>query len=413
MVGRRSGGGGAQARRKRPWEEAVELAADWAVASATTAVVLQGGTVSDDGAVTFADEAAPRRETVTATYGDVLERLRAARAYLDRTPRPWTWWRGTRIEGAWTNMHMAHAHLVRLLAPHQLVGYAPHATAVVRRYVGRDEPERVAVEQWFERVDALRAARAAAGGAVAAGEAAAGPSPEADANLAAIADEPSREVLATTLRLVGERNASEYQRFRRFRNFLGVGALAISLIVGGLVLAGALQPSLVPLCFPDPGLEDDATETDAAGGVEEGSPEPVCPSGRSGEPTGGDVGVVVLFGLVGSALTAVRSVAHRAPPTPMPLASVRVFQATLKLTTGMLAALLGLLFLRAGAVPGFTALDAQSEIIAYAVVFGAAQQVLTRIIDNRSNTLVTAATGEMPSGEADDPAPGAPIAGRP
>lgn len=395
------------ARRKRPWEEAVELAADWALASATTAVVLQGGTVGDDGAVTFADEAAPRRDIVTVNYGEVLDRLHGARAYLDRKPRPWTWWRGTRVEGAWTNMHTAHAHLVRLLAPHQLLGYAPHATAVVRRYLGRDEPERIAVEQWFERVDALRAASAAAGGD------AAGASPEAEARVAAVADEPSREVLATALRLVGERNASEYQRFRRFRSFLGVGALAVALIVGGLVLAGALQPSLVPLCFPDPGLEDDATETDAVGGGGEESPEPVCPTGRSGEPTGGDVGVVVLFGLVGSALTAVRSVAHRAPPTPMPLSSVRSFQATLKLSTGMLAAVLGLLFLRAGVVPGFTALEAQSEIIAYAVVFGAAQQVLTRIIDNRSNTLVTAATGEMPSGEPDDPSPGDPIAGRP
>jgi hypothetical protein len=76
----------------------------------------------------------------------------------------------------------------------------------------------------------------------------------------------------------------------------------------------------------------------------------------------------------------------------------------------MLGAVLGQHFLRAGAVPGFTALDTQSEILVYAVVFGAAQDLFTRLVDTRANDLAQAAaaddlraTGEPSTAARPDP----------
>jgi hypothetical protein len=70
----------------------------------------------------------------------------------------------------------------------------------------------------------------------------------------------------------------------------------------------------------------------------------------------------------------------------------------------MLTAVLGLLFLRAGVVPGFTRIDTRSQILVYAVVFGAAQHLVTRLIDARSDVLVSAVT-VTPAGEPADSRP--------
>jgi membrane protein implicated in regulation of membrane protease activity len=74
------------------------------------------------------------------------------------------------------------------------------------------------------------------------------------------------------------------------------------------------------------------------------------------------------------------------------MATTRWFQALLKAATGMLTAILGLLFLRAGVVPGFTQIDTQSQILVYAIVFGASQELITRFVDRRSNDLLAAVT---------------------
>ena len=119
----------------------------------------------------------------------------------------------------------------------------------------------------------------------------------------------------------------------------------------------------------------------------------VCPSRETGaEPSAGDVGTVVLFGLLGASITSISLVVRRAPPSSVPMASIRVSQAVLKAATGMMTAVLGLLFLRAGVIPGFTQVDTRSQILVYAVVFGAAQQLVTRFIDSRSNELLAAVT---------------------
>jgi hypothetical protein len=49
---------------------------------------------------------------------------------------------------------------------------------------------------------------------------------------------------------------------------------------------------------------------------------------------------------------------------------------------------LGLLLMRGEFIPGLSALDSSGQIVAWAVLFGYAQQLLTRLVDQRANTVL-------------------------
>ena len=71
----------------------------------------------------------------------------------------------------------------------------------------------------------------------------------------------------------------------------------------------------------------------------------------------------------------------RGAPTPYNLANAL---ALLKVPCGALTAVGALLLIGGRAIPGLTALDSQEQILAYALVFGYAQQLLTGLIDRRA-----------------------------
>jgi hypothetical protein len=62
--------------------------------------------------------------------------------------------------------------------------------------------------------------------------------------------------------------------------------------------------------------------------------------------------------------------------------------ALLKLPSGALTAVLGLLLMRGEFVPGLSALDSSAQIIAWAVIFGYSQQLFTRFVDERAKTVL-------------------------
>jgi hypothetical protein len=62
--------------------------------------------------------------------------------------------------------------------------------------------------------------------------------------------------------------------------------------------------------------------------------------------------------------------------------------ALLKLPTGALTAVLGLVLMRGEFVPGLSALDSSAQIISWAVVLGYSQQLLTRFVDQRAQTVL-------------------------
>jgi hypothetical protein len=107
-----------------------------------------------------------------------------------------------------------------------------------------------------------------------------------------------------------------------------------------------------------------------------------------------DVLLVELVGLIAAALAAaaaLRRIHGTSTPYGVPFAV-----AVLKLPSGMLTAALGLLLIRADFVPGLSALDTPAQIIGWAIVFGYAQQLFTRFVDARAQTVLDTATGNEP-----------------
>ena len=99
-------------------------------------------------------------------------------------------------------------------------------------------------------------------------------------------------------------------------------------------------------------------------------------------------------------LTAV-SVRHvRGTSTPYNVAAAL---ALLKFPAGALTAMGGLIAIGGALVPGLTALDTQPQILAYALLFGYAQQLLTGLIDKRAMDLVNSVPRKDPAQARPDP----------
>ena len=82
----------------------------------------------------------------------------------------------------------------------------------------------------------------------------------------------------------------------------------------------------------------------------------------------------------------------------------------LKLPSGALTAIVGILLVRGEFIPGLSQLDNQPQILAHAFVFGVAQQIATRYVDDRAQMLLTTvpskAAGDRAKGSIADPEDG-------
>jgi hypothetical protein len=99
-----------------------------------------------------------------------------------------------------------------------------------------------------------------------------------------------------------------------------------------------------------------------------------------------DLFVVELVGLSAAAIAgaaAIRGIRGSSERYGLPVA-----MAALKLPTGALTAVLGVLLMRGQFVPGLSALDTSAQIIAWALVFGYAQQAFTRLVDRQGQSVL-------------------------
>ena len=205
--------------------------------------------------------------------------------------------------------------------------------------------------------------------------------------------ERERGMLVAAFRAASEGERQEIMRVRSFRNVLIVAGLLVGLLVVVLGFLGAIFYQDVDVCF---------NPVDAGGG---GSI--VCPLNETTYSDGSanldkltnetatpwDVPAILIIGASAAALSAaiaLRQVQGSSTPFSLPAAL-----AMLKLPTGALTALLGLLLMRGQFIPGFSALDFPAQVLAWAVLLGYSQQLLTRVIDQRAQ-MVLDAVGEPP-----------------
>jgi hypothetical protein len=296
---------------------------------------------------------------------------KARQASLKQDPKPRAlanWWRGVLVEAAYRNLHTARSQIVDLYDKNELDAEVPVALSRAQKSLDRDDLRNTTVE--------------------------------------ALTAEPAEQLRPKLRLLIDESYQAQdgqHAQLRSFRNIVLLSAILITLLVGLTVIVVAYHPTWMPLCFPN------EVETSP-------EPEPVtdteptivttvvgknCPTseGPDGAPSGADIVVVALLGALGGALAASVSIRNlRGTSTPYDLS---VALAWLKFPLGAFTAILALVAIRGDFVPGLSVLDSQEQILAYALVFGFAQQVFTQFLDKRAQTLLE----EMPGGTAAKPPP--------
>jgi hypothetical protein len=269
-------------------------------------------------------------------------------------------WRGTSVECANYNLHAAKIALVDVLDEREVNARIPGAVARVDTCLKATDVRRASIDR-----------------------------------LLAVRDwsvEEKRAGLMRALEIGYDASDQLHVRLRGFRNILIMVGITILLFMVAMVVVVSMSRESVPLCF-SPSVTSAQTATASQDGI---APiRTVCPSGEdppngpyTRQPEGRDIRIVAGLSLVGGAIAAafaIRKLRETSIPYDVPFAL-----AFLKVPIGCLTAVAGILLLGGGFVPGLSELDSQRQILAYAVLLGYAQQVATRLIDKRAQTLMDA-----------------------
>jgi hypothetical protein len=273
---------------------------------------------------------------------------------------------GSPLERTASNVDAAEADLLRLAPPAYLAGQLPGLVAHVRSHLPLDDPRRQEMETIC-----------------------------ANAKTRALTVVETNAVIAA-VRAASSAARREIVQIRSFRNILYVAALLLGLTASGLLVLGITRPDLLPLCF-HPGTAV-VCPTSMVDNVGPGAGDAALRNAAG--PW--DIPLVALVGVIAAAISAAVALRNlRGTTTPY---SLPVALAVLKLPTGALTAIFGILLMRGEFVPGLSALDTPAQIVAWAIIFGYAQQLFTRLVDERAHAVLNQVGGqEQPRQAITDP----------
>jgi hypothetical protein len=346
------------------------------------------------------DEARKNDEILASAICRHLEAARQAARAEKLNPKRWflifrIFRNGPLIERAMSNLDAAEAHLLNLAPADYIYGQMPCLLRHVRCHLPPTDPAR----QEFERIAQRLGIKDPDHPLV---QNPKGPTLAEKEEIV----EDERGKIVTTVRAASSAALREHVRLRSFRNVVVVTSLAMAVLAIGVAITGLLRPTLIPLCF----APQEAGKTTVVCPTAESLP--FVPTGepeQKGVPTNDidfvveltakplDLTVVELVGLTAAAIAtaaAIRRIKGSSERYGLPVAL-----AALKLPTGAITAFLGLLLMRGQFVPGLTALDTSAQILAWALVFGYAQQLFTRLVDQQGQTVLDNVRG------ADQPQP--------
>jgi hypothetical protein len=336
------------------------------------------------------DRYKPAGDMSKKVLGNLDVALQAADPADKRWIRRWVF-TGAAYERTLSSLDAAEVHLLRLAPTRVLAGALPSIQAHVRRYLAKDDPRRLAVDQIIGHHEALLAQEREAQLGHGRGPVRRNGRPEEFG-------QEQREVLLNAQHAANAQRLRDLMRLRQFRNVLLGGSFVFLVIAVALGAIGFISPTTMPLCFaPEangqttivcPRAETVVNSPDASTDLDPQIGSTV---------TGGDIALVELLGLLGAALTGAASLRNlRGTTTPY---GVSVSLALFKLPTGAVTAVVGLLLMRADFVPGLSALDTSAQILGWAVVFGAAQQLVTRFADSKAAGLLENVQGQGAGGD--------------
>ena len=296
---------------------------------------------------------------------------------------------GSLRERAMSNLDAAETQLLNIAPADYLLGQMPSLLQHVRRHLLRDDPRREELGRIAGRIGLNDPDHPQMQGAA--------PIPYQERKRIV---EQERIQIVAAMRAASSAALREQVRVRSFRDVLVATTVVMSLLAIALAIIGYRAPSLLPICF--------APE-------EAGSTTVVCPTQQTGpfaiEAAGSasagpawdfdtvvagtvrpwDLLVIELVGLVAAAVAAaaaIRKIRGSSERYGVPIAL-----AALKLPTGAVTAFLGLLLMRGEFVPGLSALDNSAQILAWALLFGYAQQLFTRFVDQQGQNVLNSVRG--------------------
>lgn len=244
-------------------------------------------------------------------------------------------WSGSAVDRTWSNIYRAEVDLLRLAPDDELAWWGTDVLARAQQHLGRGDPRRAKLEAHLRRTDGQL--------------------------------HPDDRILAVnTLQAANTAAQVERSSLRSFRNAVLGSTFTLTIISVAVAVVGVVDPRLLKLCFKDP----------LAG--------PACPIGSA--PDRWDLTLVELVGLTAAALVGalgLRNIQGTATPYTLP-----IVLGILKLPAGAVSAVLGLLLIQGRFIPGLSNLDTSAQIIAWAAVFGAAQQAITRLVDQQGQIVL-------------------------
>lgn len=311
----------------------------------------------------------PERSDVASTYQEqARHELGEALKALEH---PHQAMRGAAHLGvAQSHVDAAQNLIIWLASPEDIMAMLPQLVALTEEHFPSRDPRRVRVKQIAKHVESTGELKLS-----------------------------QRAFLAETASLARRILRKETLRVRSFVRIVIAVTATMLLIALGLAFAGFKWPDMVPLCFtPENGSKFMI----------------VCPTESRGnivgQPDTNQIGATaqaqdyLVIEIVGAVSAAVASAAalRRIRGTALPY-NVPLVLSALKLPTGALTALLGLVLMRGGFVPGLSALDSSAQIIAWAIILGYAQQLFTKFVDIHGQALLDAVHGpNTPQDDGDE-----------
>jgi hypothetical protein len=289
---------------------------------------------------------------------------------------------GNNIDIAYSHIHAAGVYVSRLQTQEELLARAPYLAAKARSLLPAHSQRREVIEALVE--------------------------PKEHVDLY----HPGAYELAfvQALENLQEIGDQRYSQLRRFRNNLRLVGVLLLVIVAALVVIGYLAPDAIPLCFRPQGAAQMGDVVEACPTSEErlgetASTRDASILGSNGNATDGaeddDVLVVVLLGIVGGALSGALAAKSFRPPPNTPY-NLPLYSFLFKLPVGALTALGGLILLTGEIVPGLSALDSQGQVLAYALLFGFAQHLFTRYLDEHAMKILLGVPAKSRSDQDDE-----------
>jgi hypothetical protein len=283
---------------------------------------------------------------------------------------------GSHVTAAQLHFNTARSLWLHSLSPTELQPYLPGMLSLVREHLAPGDQRRAAVERIAQYVDR--------------GKGKGGRDEWANVDLVRLIEAVDA---AQEVELLEKLRASSFVRILYWM------IASLFLMAGFVAVLTWFREEAVPLCF-NPQLPINKIEK----GQQITQFSVVCPTRTASvvpenqlaeiskkNTTREDYIVVEVVGLLAASFTAasvLRKIRGTSTAYPIPVAL-----ALLKLPTGALTAVLGLLLMRGGFVPGLSALDSSAQIIAWAAVFGLSQELITKFVDKRGQAVLEAVHG--------------------